>query len=112
MRVYHTTDQAAAILAGGFKDATGHYMTPEEHTGVWLADTPLNCNEGAKGKDVLAFDFPDDIFAAHEWVEDFDKGYREALIPAEIVNQFGPPVICSEDELEACPSPKTPGAER
>lgn len=49
MRVYHRTDYAAAILGDGFRDATGTYLTGEEHSGVWVSDRPLDEDEGADG---------------------------------------------------------------
>jgi hypothetical protein len=49
MRVFHRTASPEAILASGFQDATGRYMTDREWTGVWLSDRPLNFDEGAKG---------------------------------------------------------------
>jgi hypothetical protein len=52
IRVYHRTTEAAAaaIQAQGFKDATDTYMTANEYTGVWFADSPLDSNEGASAK--------------------------------------------------------------
>ena len=40
MLLYHTTtrDTADLILAEGFKDGCGRYMTANEYSGVWLAN--------------------------------------------------------------------------
>jgi hypothetical protein len=97
--LYHTTHKKAAdaIIRGGFKDATGYYMTTEEWTGVWLADQPLDINEGADGDTLLEVEF-DDLapLEDHELVEDEDhelvedgKPYREWLVPAALVNSIG-----------------------
>ena len=43
MKVFHTTDDAAkAILSEGFRDGSGTYMTAIRHSGVWIADQPLD----------------------------------------------------------------------
>ena len=58
MRCYHRTNQADAILEGGFRDSKGSYMTDEVHEGVFLSDRPLNENEGARGFVVLMIQIP------------------------------------------------------
>ena len=90
MRVYHTTYAPDAILAQGFKDGRGYYLTDRLWTGLWLSDRPLDSKEGAKDDVVLAMDIPMKVLKLYEWVEE-GKGYREFLFPAEIVNQYGPP---------------------
>ena len=54
------------------KDGTGHYLTEQLHSGVWLSNEPLDCNEGAKGDVLLevALDRGEDDFAAYEWLEE------------------------------------------
>lgn len=99
MIVYHTTDASTAIRAEGFKDGEKNYMTTETWRGVWVANTPVDINEGAKGDVVLALEIPIEIFNQYEWVED-EKTYRESLIPAEILNKYGLPKICTMEELE------------
>lgn len=90
MHFYHRTHPQAAvsIMRGGFRDSTGTYMTGEFHTGVWLSDRPLDENEGADGAVLLAVDVPDATASAwsdvYEWKQDI--GYREFLVPAELVN--------------------------
>lgn len=71
-------------------------MTGNERTGVWLSDSPLDANEGAAGRYVLAVDIPEYIAARYEWVEE-GKGFREFLVPARVVNKYGPPTI-EDDE--------------
>ena len=62
MICYHTTDAAEVILRDGFRDATGSYgFVDFELTGVWLGDSPMDVNEGAKGDQVLRVEFPDDV---------------------------------------------------
>jgi hypothetical protein len=92
MKCFHRTYNAEHILSGGFRDATGYYLTGDLHTGVWFSDVPLDRSEGADGDILLSLDIPLEVFAAHEWVEE-GKPYREALIPADIINRCGTPRI-------------------
>ncbi len=87
---FHRTDRPAAdaILADGFRDASGDYMTERTHEGVWLSDVPLDANEGASGDVLLVVimalsDAEQDQF---EWVEE-GKPYREWLFPAALINE-------------------------
>jgi hypothetical protein len=101
MQVYHRTTEtaAAALLQEGFRDATGFYGISVPITGVWVSEFPLTVNEGAHGDTLLTLALPEDIFQEYEWVEE-DKPYREALPPAAVMNQYGPPRLVSEDEEE------------
>ncbi len=101
MIVYHRTSSTAAnaILREGFRDATGKYMTEHLHTGVWVSNYPLDSREGAHGDALLriALDVPDDGLATFEWVEEGEKGYREFLIPAAVLNTNGTVEPVDED---------------
>ena len=59
MTLYHSTtpEAAKAICVFGFKDNTGNYLTGSKHRGVWLADCPLEENEGCKGTVLVARTF-------------------------------------------------------
>jgi hypothetical protein len=98
MRLYHRTPAGDAILANGFRDATGHYMTGEFWTGVWVADRPLDENEGASGDDLLAVDIPEEIVVQWEWVQEVSFGYREFLIPADVLNAYPVARAAEEDQ--------------
>ena len=99
MSFYHrtTAEAAAAILDGGFRDATGTYGTGVQHIGVWLSNVPLDENEGTATGPVLevSVDDPDQI-APYEWVQDI--GYREWLVPAALLNACGRVCLLSDDE--------------
>lgn len=101
MRLFHRTkaDNARAILAGGFRDAEGRYLTDQTFRGVWLSDRPLNINQGADGDTLLevALDVGEAELAEWEWVEE-DKPYREFLIPASVVNGRGKVRVMSDEE--------------
>src|SRR4030095_2052810 len=98
MRLYHSTNRGAAdaILSAGFIDNEDYYLTENLYTGVWLADRPLDENEGTKGHTLLTIEIPEEVIAQYEWVEE-GKPYREFLAPAALINQYGPPV--EEEEL-------------
>jgi len=102
MYVYHRTSAATAILAEGFRDGMSDAMNAALWPGVWFSTFPLNFNEGAKGEDVLRLDIPEALFTDYEFVPDDEeiRTYREALIPAGLVNAYGPPTLLTEAEVE------------
>jgi hypothetical protein len=67
MRCYHRTssEAAAAIVADGFRDAAGSYMTGNTYQGVWVSTEPLTVNEGASGAALLSTVIPEDVFAEY-----------------------------------------------
>jgi hypothetical protein len=116
VRLYHTTTTAAAaeILAGGFRDGEGTYGFRRLLRGVWLADSPVDGNEGApgwpsEGDPVLAVDIPEELLGDLEVVED-GKGYREWLVPADLANQHRPYLV-DPDEVARLTEP-TPSSRR
>jgi hypothetical protein len=102
MYVYHRTDAATQILTEGFLDGTLHPMNALLWPGVWVSTFPLDVSEGAKGDHVLRLDIPERLFTDHEFVPEGEdrRTYREALIPAALVNAYGPPVLLSEEEVD------------
>jgi hypothetical protein len=62
---------------------------------------PLDCNEGAKGEDVLRLAIPETLFTEYEFVaeEERHRPYREALIPAALLNAYAPFTLLSEEEV-------------
>lgn len=98
-RYFHRTTAAAteAILAQGFRDGRGRYMTGTEHEGVWLSDRPLDANEGQWGVMLLAVEVPAHVVEPYEWVEE-GKSYREFLAPAALLNAQGKVTIADETE--------------
>ena len=104
MRLYHRTPAGQAILAGGFRDATGSYMLVGlELTGVWLSNVPLDSNEGAKGDDLLEVTFPDGSdLSEFEIVQD-GWGYREWCVPAALINATATVRMLTEEEEDSIP---------
>jgi len=98
-RFYHrtTTEAAGAILAGGFRDASGYYLTETEWIGVWVSNRPLDVNEGAIGDALLVVEIEAKFVEPHEWVED-GKRYREFLVPAAVLNERGRVRLARADE--------------
>ena len=77
-RYFHTTDAADAILRDGLRDSEGSYGFPITLRGVWIADTPLDMNEGAVGDEVLEVILPSEINVADwELVKEGTPTYRE-----------------------------------
>jgi hypothetical protein len=90
MKLYYvtTSDRAKTILREDFRDNEGSYGTNRQWSGAWLADRPLNWNEGVSGNTILAvsFDCELDDFSDYEWVQE-GLPYREWLIPADFANK-------------------------
>jgi hypothetical protein len=90
-------------LARFVLDGTLHPMNALLWPGVWVSTFPLDFNEGAKGDDVLRLDIPETLFTTHEFVpvgEDW-RTYREALIPAALLNAYAPFTLLTEEEVDA-----------
>ena len=86
---HRTTSEAARnILARGFKDRAGCYLTDCRHSGVWLSDVPLDANEGAESDELLAvvIGIADREADEYEWRE-LGKPIREWLFPANLLNE-------------------------
>lgn len=105
VKLYHCTGDAvaAAIIADGFRDGTGSYLTSHQFTGVWFADRPLDVNDfGAMRSPgeqiVLEITAPDNGLEDWELVEE-GKLYREWVIPAATANEW-PRRLLSEDEWD------------
>jgi len=93
MKLFHPTRHAAEILRDGFGETTGTYLTPTDYSGVWLFDRPLDDHIGDDDPDVI-LEIPEDVAAPFEWL--VGMPYREFLMPARIVNQYGPPRVKAE----------------
>jgi hypothetical protein len=100
MRVFFTTTIALAkeFMASGFRNLYREtFDVPlsdgaTEIRGVWMADKPLDINEGFEGPVVLCLDVPDETFRKFEWQEK-DLGYRHALIHSPTLNAIGKPTV-------------------
>jgi hypothetical protein len=99
MRVYHRTSNEVAkrILAEGFRDGGGSYLTEQTWRGVWVSDRAIDVNEGASGNTLLAMDVPIAIFEEYEWAEE-GRSYRESFIPATTLNELGSGIGVVEDD--------------
>lgn len=101
MRYFHTTSAAGEILKDGFRDASGSVlMASFTLTGVYIADEPLDINDGAKGDQVLEVTFPGEVdLAPYELVEEC-KPYREWCVPAELLSRCAAVRLLKDDEAE------------
>ena len=107
MRLFHMTSKAKAeaILKDGFRDASKQYLSDQEWAGVWVSDAPFWQDEGMT---LFAIEVPDDAISEFEWAEE-GKTIREWLVPASLLNQYGPPVVTDDadgDEIIAYPDPE------
>ena len=72
--------------------------------GVWLFDSPDGWQDELGGvfvdggKVMLAVEIPEDALSGHEIIMmDDEPEIREFLLPASLVNSFGPPKIAEVD---------------
>lgn len=87
MRLFHASDydEAMAIQNGGFRDRRSAGGPP----GVWVTDRPPPPGSSSEWV-VFAVDLPEEAVAAYER-EAGEEG-RRFLMPAELLNRYGPPV--------------------
>jgi hypothetical protein len=101
--VYHTTEDAEEILADGFSGGLEDVVIGGILlTGVRLADTPLDGNEGARGDQVLRVEFPDDVnLDDFELVEEgAGMGYREWYVPSALIDRNARVRWMTEDDVD------------
>jgi hypothetical protein len=101
VRLFHrtTAGRARAILASGFKDGVGTYLTDQEWRGVWLSNVPLD--EGAGGDTLLL-----EVRIARPWVARYEwkergSTHREFLVPARVLNARASVRLQDEEALPA-----------
>ncbi len=85
LRVYHASDYdgALAIRESGFRDAADG-----AGSGVWVTDHPPDAGDDAV---LFAIDVPESAAAGYEQGADGDG--RRFLLPADLLNRHGPPVV-------------------
>ncbi len=91
VRLYHPTKHAAEILRDGFGETSGTYLTETDHSGVWLFDRPLDYVGQDEPDVMLELEMPESVVAPFEWFA--DRPYRMFLMPAALVNLYGPPSV-------------------
>jgi hypothetical protein len=112
---YHrtTAENGAAILREGFRDSEGTWGTLTLHRGVWVTlERPwdLLITGPPPGDDpaLLIVEVPETAVAESEWIEE-GKGYRELLVPAEVLNRYPVHLAWECDECGAVAVEATPG---
>ena len=106
--LYHWTFNAENILKLGFRGDLGtqggrHFRDD----GVWFSDKVLDQLEGVEeGMELLVIEVPFEDIEEFEWKEE-GKDYREWCIPADVVNQYGKPILTevSKDIGNTSPNP-------
>ena len=71
-----------------------------ELTGVWLGDSPMSVNEGAKGDQVLRVEWPDNVDLDDFEVVEEHKPYREWCVPAALINARATVTLMSQDDVD------------
>lgn len=88
---------AAEILRDGFGESSGTYLTELDHSGVWLFDRPVDTRMGGGEEAVLLeLEIPEAVVLPFE--SDLNLPYRQFLMPAALLNLYGPPRL-SDDAL-------------
>jgi hypothetical protein len=87
LRLYHASDYdgALAIRQSGFRDAA-----EGSRSGVWVWDRPPAAGE-REDRVLFAVEVPEALAAGYEEGGDGDR--RRFLLPAELLNRHGPPVV-------------------
>ena len=108
MRLFHIANNtnAEAILKDGFRDVMGYHHAGQEWTGVWVSSEPLDWSQRQylnEANTLFAIEIPEDVISEFEWAEE-GKLIRESLIPAELLNSYGPPVVADDYDVEKAPN--------
>ena len=108
MRLFHIANNtnAETILRDGFRDVMGYHHAGQEWTGVWVSSEPLDWSQRQylnEANTLFAIEIPEDVISEFEWAEE-GKLIREWLIPAELLNSYGPPVVANDYDEEKAPN--------
>jgi hypothetical protein len=95
MRLYHPTRHAASIIRDGFGETSGTYLTETDHSGVWVFDSPVDRRTGGGDEAVvLMIEIPEAVVLPYETPS--RSHYRQFLMPAALLNLYGPPEVSEE----------------
>ena len=107
MRLFHKTknQNAESIFRDGFRDSEV-VEAGQKFEGVQLFDDPIGWNPNSDGSNLLlAIEIPADAISGYEWGTERQHHWltgmetREFLVPASVVNYYGPPVVEDVDLL-------------
>jgi hypothetical protein len=95
MRLYHPTRHAESILRDGFGEWTGTYLTESDNSGVWVFDRPVDRRTGGGDEAVLlVLEVPEAVVLPFETPG--NSSNRQFLMPAALLNLYGPPEMSEE----------------
>src|SRR5262245_13693614 len=99
MRIFHSTvnGKVAVVVREGFKDDEEKYLSDFAWRGVWVSDRPVYL-DSAPGQAFLTLEIPAELFEEYEWMQE-DAAYRGSLIPATILNRYGPPKLVEHPSI-------------
>lgn len=95
MKLFHQSFGAESILRFGFRDGAVDEGRPQRRRGVLLRSIPFVV-ETTIPQGLLEVHLPDALAAAHECSSDTD--HREFIVPAAVLNAYGPPRLVGHDE--------------
>ena len=113
MRLFHQirTQDAESIWNEGFRDSEvieDDGCAGEKFQGVRLLDNSIGWNPNPDGTNLLlAIEIPADVVSRYEWGTERQHHWltsldtREFLVPASVVNYYGPPIVEDVDLLSA-----------
>lgn len=95
MRLYHATLHARSIMRDGFGERSGTYLTQSDHSGVWVFDSPVDRRSGGGDEALLlVLEIPEAVVLPYETPSHYP--YRQFLMPAALLNVYGPPMVSEE----------------
>ncbi len=112
MRLFHLTktQDAESIWIKGFQDAKvieDDGCSGEIFLGVQLLDNSIGWNPSPDGNNLLlAIEIPLNVINRYKWGPEHQHHWligletREFLVPASVVNYYGPPVVEAVDLLD------------
>lgn len=108
LKLYHRTPigNLESIMSLGFEDQVGTYLTANDHVGIWVSNDPLGGNQEIEQGVTLEIELPADEVSSYEWIDEqhWTPRHREFLVPASLLNSYGPPRVMGQDELDTLAS--------
>ena len=99
MKLYHPTLHSVEILRDGFGERSGTYLTETDYSGVWMFDRIVDKRlGGGHGAVMLELEIPEAVALPFETLGDLP--YRQFLMPAAILNLYGPPRVLPDEDLD------------
>ena len=90
--------RAESIVRSGFTDVDALLVMGEVHRGVWLTSVPPDASQDAADVgQLLEIHLPPELATRYEYYE-ATAPYRQFLIPADVLAEYGPPRLLTPEE--------------